>query len=298
MSSSQLVEDVAAAFGGTLVGHWDRELDPITSRSVTVTQLSGDRVVGADRRDRMQDLVVDDGREFLPPSRFRQRHRPVGFVLPAMQLEHSAIGRGRQVEGDASSNGADYRIEGRLIGCRADQRLHAHLDLSWCPASPSRTLGDRGEHRLVDEARGADRVESNPVGHLAGHGAHPRTDRRDMDRDVGVIDRARIEERHHQAEVVVLAFELQRSSFLPAGPHRPDRTDGVSHPRRRRVPLHTETPPDVTAHLGAEAEKETTTGEFRQRPRRHRGRRRRSGKSHRHRGAKLDSLRGRRPEGK
>ena len=148
---------------------------------------------------------------------------------------------------------------------------------------------DRWFDALVDEAGRADRVEANAVGDLAGDGAHVGADRRDVDGDVGVLDRTGIEQRHHQAEVVALALEPQRFAGLPGPPHRPDRADRVAHPRRRRVPLHPEPSPDMPSDLSAETEREPAAREVLQRPRRHRGDGRASRERHRHRRREPDA---------
>ena len=105
-----------------------------------------------------------------------------------------------------------------------------------------------------------------------------------------MVDRTRIEQRHHQVERVVLALELERRAILPAPPDRPNRTDVVTHPRCRSVPIQAETTLDVGAYLRAQPQHEPTLTELRQRPRRHRSCGRASGKRHRNRCSELDAL--------
>lgn len=72
-SGAHLIELVEAALGGILVDHRNKDLVSVTPRPKAVTQLSGDRVIGANRCDRVKDLVDDDGRE---PSRSAALYRP------------------------------------------------------------------------------------------------------------------------------------------------------------------------------------------------------------------------------
>ena len=113
----------------------------------------------------------------------------------------------------------------------------------------------------------------------------------------GVVDRTRIEHRHHQVECVVLALELEWPAILPAPPDRPHRTDVVTHPRRRSVPIQAETTLDVGAYLRAVPQHEPTLTELRQRPRRHRNSSRASGKRHGDRCPELDPFSCRGAEG-
>ena len=139
-----------------------------------------------------------------------------------MQLEHSPVRRRRQVERDTSSHRVGDLLQLLVVGRSADQRLHADLDIACIPAGSVCSDRDRGLDRFVDEALGANRVETNAVGHLAGDAAHVWPDGGDVDRNVGVLDRPWVEQRNHEAEVVVLGFELQRFAELPGLPHRSD----------------------------------------------------------------------------
>jgi hypothetical protein len=57
-------------------------------------------------------------------------------------------------------------------------------------------------------------VWSDAVRHFAGDAAHDPVDRRQVDRDQRVLDRARIEQGHHQVDAVVLALDVERRAAL------------------------------------------------------------------------------------
>jgi hypothetical protein len=110
-----------------------------------------------------------------------------------------------------------------------------------------------------------------------------------VDRDVRVLDRARIEERNHQAQVVVRALEGERRALLPRRPHRAHRPDVVAHPRPGRPVRQAEPPRDVAPHLAAEPQDEAPARELLDVPRRHRGDGGAARERHRHRGGETET---------
>jgi hypothetical protein len=109
-------------------------------------------------------------------------------------------------------------------------------------------------------------MRAEAVGDLAGDLAEDRVDRREVDGDLRVLDRARVEERDHQAQPIALAAEVERLARLPGAPDGADRVHGLPHPRRGRRPAEAVATLDVPAHLRAETEREAAGGEALQRP--------------------------------
>ena len=131
---------------------------------------------------------------------------------------------------------------------------------------------------------------ADAVGDLAGDLAHVRVDRGELDRDLGMLDRRRREQRHHQAELVMLAPEIELGPVLPALPDRPQRADIFAHPRAGRRPLHAVAALDMAFDLGAEAQREASLRQPLQGPGGERGHRRAARKGDRHRGREPDPL--------
>ena len=205
-----------------------------------------------------------------------------------MDGKRPSVRRRRQIKRTPGSHRTDHLFEPRLVGGGADERLETDLDLVDIATGASRTPGQIGQHLLVDVLRRHHRMQPDAVGTLPRHRRHIRTNHRDMNRNVGMVDGSRVKQRHHQVEVVMIALKLQRHLLLPAPPHRPHRPDVVTHPGCRRMPLEAVATPDVSPNLGSETEQEAPFGEFRQRPGRHRRHRRAPRKGHRHRRAELD----------
>ncbi len=103
---------------------------------------------------------------------------------------------------------------------------------------------------------GIRRVCQEPIRDLSGDRRHLGSDRTQHDRNVGMLDGARIEERLQPSEAVVLSLEAQRAPALEAREDRPQRLDVLAHARRRRGPRRAVAADDVAAHLGAEAQLE------------------------------------------
>ena len=175
---------------------------------------------------------------------------------------------------------------------RGDQRLHAGLEIVEHAAGLHRALAHRGQHDLADVGRRAHRMEPYALGHFARHPAHHRIHRRDMDRDVGMLDRPRIEQRHHQVDVVVRPRDLERRVGLPVRPDRPHRLHILAHPRAGRRPRQAVAPLDMRLHLRAQPQGEAAPAELGQGPGAHRRDGRAARKGDRHRRPDLQGLRG------
>src|SRR4051812_2536066 len=83
-----------------------------------------------------------------------------------------------------------------------------------------------------------------------------------------MLDRAGVEERRHQRELVVLASERRPRGVLPVVPDRPNHMDVLAKPRAgRRIPWRAVATDVVALHLRAEAEEKAAVGELLQVPR-------------------------------
>ena len=131
----------------------------------------------------------------------------------------------------------------------------------------------------------------HPVSDFARKRRHAGADRPEMDRDPRVFDGTGVEEGLHAGELVVLAFEVQRSPFLPAGKNGAQRLDVLAHPRHGCRPWRAVAPHDVSAHLGPQAEFETTVGKLLEVPRRVGHRHRAPGKGHQDAGGHVQARR-------
>src|SRR5579864_8757572 len=100
------------------------------------------------------------------------------------------------------------------------------------------------------------------VGDLAGNTAHIWVDRGEMNRDPWMLDRTRIEERHHETKLIVLAREVERRAILPAVPDRAERLDIFAHPWPRSRPGHAIAAFDMALHLRAKPQCEAAVREF------------------------------------
>ena len=200
-----------------------------------------------------------------------------------MQLEGGAIGRRRTVEGDAGAHILQPRLERRLVGRGANERLHGDGEFLRIAASPFGADGSCWQHHLANIARRADRMRTQAIRDFAGHPAHHRIDGCHVDRNIRELDRAGIEQRHHQRQLVMRSLVIEGNAVLPAAPDRAHGQHIVSHPRARRVERQAITANDVAAHLAAETQNEAALRKFGQRPRRHRRRGRAAWKGHRHR---------------
>ena len=250
-----------------------------------------DRVVGADGDEGVQHLVVDMLRHLLPSLRARQQLEFVGKVAQPEMIERRAILRRRGIERDARAGVADLGHQLFLRGGRCDQGLHAGLEVGQRPSGPGRALAHRGQHDLGDVGGRAHRMEPDALGHFARHPAHQRIHRRDMDRDVGMFDRPRIEQRHHQVDGVVLALDVERRAGLPV---RPDRAHGLhilAHPQAGGRPREAIAPLDMSLHLRAQPQREPPAAELGQGPGAHRRDGRAAREGDRHRRADLQGLR-------
>ena len=87
----------------------------VTTSAVAIAELAGDRVVGADGHEGVEDVVGDVPGHLLPALRARQQLQLVGQVAQPVMVEGGAVLRRRGVEGDAG----------------------AHVDGSWVASSSS-----------------------------------------------------------------------------------------------------------------------------------------------------------------
>ncbi len=210
-----------------------------------------------DDRPLVEHLVADDAGHLLPAACTRQAVELGRDVHPAVELEDRVIRGRRAVEGDVLLEVALRGLDPRLVTGEREERRADQLAVAWLPARALRAGGDGGEQHLFGEAERRDGVQPEPVAQLAGEAPHVGVHGGDLDGDVRVLDGARVEERRHQAELVVLALELWSPSVLEAVEHRLHAQDVLAQPRPgRRGPRRRVTPLDVGLHLGTEADRE------------------------------------------
>ena len=113
-----------------------------------------------------------------------------------------------------------------------------------------------------------------PSASFARHPAHHRIDRGEVDRDVGMLDGAGIEQRHHQIDVVVRPLDVERRALLPMGPDGAHGADVLAHPGPGRRPGQAVAPLDVRLDLRAQPQREAALAELAERPGAHRRHRR------------------------
>ena len=118
-------------------------------------------------------------------------------------VECGAILRRRGIEGDPRARVAHLGLQLRLVGGRRDQRLHTDLETIQRPPRLCGTRPHRRQHDPLDIGRRTYRMRPDALGDLARHLTHHLIDRGDVNGNVGVLDRAGIEQWHHQIDVVM-----------------------------------------------------------------------------------------------
>ena len=124
-------------------------------------------------------------------------------------------------------------------------------------------------------------VHAESVGDFPGGGGHTGIHPRQVDRNVGIVDGARIEEVVDQGEPIESSLVARAGSGLKRGPDGPQAVDVVDDPSRGMVELGGEPSLDVGPHLGAQAEQQTAAARGLQVPRADRHRERSARKRHR-----------------
>src|SRR5262249_53012309 len=100
------------------------------------------------------------------------------------------------------------------------------------------TLPHLRDHHVGDVLGRADGMRAYAIRHLARHLTHQSVDGSQMDGDVGVLDRAGVEERRHEVDGVVWTPEVESPIVLPAVPGLPDSVNVLCHPRAGGGPRH------------------------------------------------------------
>ncbi len=135
-------------------------------------------------------------------------------------------------------------------------------------------------------------VGEKAIRQLAGQACQAGVNPGNIDGDVRVADRTRIEERRHEGQLVVLAAEIKRLAGLPGMPEGPDSLDLLAQLADNRLgPGHAEAPLDVRLDLRPQTEDEAPFGGLRQVPGGVGQGGRAAGEGNRHCGAELQCLR-------
>jgi hypothetical protein len=106
-----------------------------------------------------------------------------------------------------------------------------------------------------------ERVHVEAVADLPGEVGEAGIDACDVDRDLWLLYRARVEERRHEGVAVEVPLEVQRPLGLERLPDRTQGQDVLAQPRDRPVPGHREAAGYVGPDLRAEAQHEASIRE-------------------------------------
>src|ERR1700733_577176 len=151
-------------------------------------------------------------------------------------VKRSAILRSRGIESDPGTRVSDLGHKLCLVRGRGDQRLHAYLKPIQRPPRLCCSCPHRGQHLLLDVGWRAYRMRSETLGDFASHLTHDQVHRREMNGNFRMLDRTRIEQWHHQIDVVMRSPYVERCAVLPTIPDRANSTHVLAHPRRGRRP--------------------------------------------------------------
>ena len=189
-------------------------------------------------------------------------------IHPAVELKHRVIGWRRGVERDVLLQRLLGGRHPRLVLPRRKERRRDQLDLGRRTAGLAGPLSDRGQNDLAGVAEARDRVQTQTIAQLARGARHVAVHRCEVDGNVRVLDRTRVEEGWKECELVVLALEILRVlSVLEGLPHRAQALDVLAHARARgRAPRRRVAPLVVRLHLRAQTESEASAGKALQIP--------------------------------
>ena len=198
---------VPAAVGpatGRVVHH-----DAVGDAVVLGAQRVGEAVPRRLEAVRVEHLVGDRGRHALQVAGALELVQAIRRALPTVQVEHAGIGARRAVEGDAETSVVAGACA-LLVGLAEDRHHRADdRDVRRIAPAPRRALAHGRQHDLFEVPDGVERVHVHAVGDLTRHAARPWPDRGDVDRDVGVRDRAGAPHRGQQVERPEVAVEVE-----------------------------------------------------------------------------------------
>src|SRR5690606_24343976 len=113
------------------------------------------------------------------------------------------------VKGKLAARALLRRGDFLLVSARHDEAAAPDLKVLRLLAGAPRALVHRGDQDLADVLERAEAVNSDAVADLAGEASVERVHGGDHDRDVRVLDRARVEERARELVLVVVALEVR-----------------------------------------------------------------------------------------
>ena len=187
-----------------------------------------------------------------------------------MMLEGRAIGRCREIEGNAGAGIAHALCKRCCIRRRGHQRLMCN-GKAFERLAGARCTDCRGwQHDLAHVVRRTHRMRPQPIRNFSRDTTQRGLHRREVDRNLRVLNRCRHKQRHHQIDVVVQPANFERRAVLPCGPDGAQRKNVLTNPRRSRRPGHAEPARDVATHLRAQPQGVPPVRQFLQAPRRHR----------------------------
>src|SRR5581483_5767327 len=243
------------------------EAEPIDHAAVLPLEEIRDFLVGPLDRVHLQHVVRDERCHAGPVALRGLLVQAVAGLTPAVRFEHPDVRAGGGVERDLLTHQRLRPLDlvavlaghGERGGCERDVRPLA-------PGLPEPRLDVRA-YGLVDVLHRMERMDVEAVGELAREPGDVGVDARDVDRDVRPLDRRRAEERGHEAELVVLAFEAGPDVVLPDVPDVTDQLDHLAESGAGRRPRRRVASLVVPLHLRPEAEDEAAARQHLEVPR-------------------------------
>ena len=193
-----------------------------------------------------------------------------------MAFQHPQIGGSGRVKSDLLLHRPPHLRHLRLVPAGDDEHGGGHLHIVQGAALGPGPPLHGGQGHLPQITGRVEGMHVIAVAHLPGQLRHQRPHPGDVNGDVRMLDRARVEKRGHQRERIENPFETEALPGLPGVPDGPQGRNVFGQTQGGRTPRHGKTPLNVRFDLGAQTEQETPAGQGGQIPR---------GLGHHHRGA-------------
>ncbi len=183
-----------------------------------------------------------------------------------MSLQDGPVRRCRPVESNAVANPLAYFVHRLIVRTCRDKSTATDLKVLPFSARDSKPFLQLWYDHIAQIFLRAERVKTNPIGHLTGHLQHDGSNRCQRDARKWESHRLRHEVRRHEGKPVVLPLEFERLTVLPAAPNGFESLQVFTHARCRSGPRHTETLFVVRTNLRPKPHDEATSRCFVQIP--------------------------------
>ncbi len=151
----------------------------------------------------------------------------------------------------------------RVVAADHEEGSADHLDVADRAARRPGSCCHSGQHDFANVLERGNGMDAQTRAVLTGEARHVRVHGREVDRDLGMVDRPGVEQGVHEREPVVLRLECGPSSRLEGLEHRLDAQDVVAQARAgRSVPISGVPAFHVAAHLRAQAQLEASAREL------------------------------------